>query len=178
MQAQTFWTAGKSKTNNLKTKCEKKEKKWTAVMHGIVKRWGLAQSEIKNLGFVHHLSLQHPEALFFRPSPSTPRLSRLSSLLGRFLYENPPIGSQTPLSDTIHCTRADMKSVLTSGCPVILFFLRGGTRHSNARRRSCDQIKVGEEPGGADFDVLVRGLVGFKFLSRCFALRHPLGIWT
>lgn len=123
-------------------------------------------------------SSQDPDASFFRPSLSTPRLSGLSSLPGRFLYENPPIGSQAPLSDTIHCTRADMKSVLTSRRPVILFFLGGGSRHSKARRRSCDQIKVGEEPGGADFDVLVRTLLGFNFLSRCFALPHPLGMWT
>lgn len=115
------------------------------------------------------------ERFISRPCPSTPRLSRLSSLPRRFLYENPPIGSQAPLSDTIHCTRADMKSVLTSGRPVILFFLCGGTRHSNARRTSCDQIKVGEEPRGADFNVLVRRLVGFKFLSRCFALPTSIG---
>lgn len=155
------------------------KKKWTAVMHAIVKKWGLAQSEIKNLCFVHHLSLQHPDALFSRPSPSTPRLSRLSSLLGRFLYENPPIGSQAPLSDTIHCTRADMKSVLTSGCPVILFFLRGGTRHSNARDADpVTKLKWERSREALILMSLSGSLVGFKFLSRCFALRHPLGIWT
>lgn len=65
-------------------------------------------------------------------------------LAGCFLYENTPIGRQAPLSDTIHCTCIDMKSVLTSSEPV---FLRRRKPHTNARCRSCDQIKGGEGRG-------------------------------
>lgn len=63
MQVQTVWAAGKSKTNNLNTKHEKDGK--NVVMHEIVKKWGLAQSQIKNLYFVRRLSPQRPDALFF-----------------------------------------------------------------------------------------------------------------
>lgn len=106
-------------------------------MHETVKKRGPAQSQIKNLRFVHHLALQHPDSLFFRPSLSTPRLSRLSSLPGRFLYENPPIGSQAPLSDTIHCTRADMKSVLTSAAQLFYF---SSAAEAGIAKRDADPV--------------------------------------
>lgn len=48
------------------------------------------------------------------PTPHSPASPRAFIFPGCFLYENTPIGRQAPLSDTIHFTCIDMKSVLTS----------------------------------------------------------------
>lgn len=71
-----------------------------------------------------------------------------SSWRGCFLYKNTPIGRQAPLSDTIHCSHMDMKSVLTSATEV-----------SAARWKAlcgiCNQIKEAEKFGDTCVDVLV-----------------------
>lgn len=87
--------------------------------------------------------------------PSTPRSPASPGafiLAGCFLYENTPIGRQAPLSDTIHCTCIDMKSVLTSTAE----FRRAAESAYQWRCRSCDQIKEAEEFGDSCADVLVR----------------------
>lgn len=50
----------------------------------------------------------------FTPTPHSPVSPWAFILPGCFLHKNTPIGRQAPLSDTIHCTRIDIKSVLTS----------------------------------------------------------------
>lgn len=58
-------------------------------------------------------------------------------LAGCFLYETTPMGRQAPLSDTIHCTCIDMKSVLTSPTE-----FRGAAETAYEWQCTfCDQIK-------------------------------------
>ena len=83
-------------------------------------------------------------------TPHAPASPRAFILAGCSLYENTPIGRQAPLSDTIHCTCIDMKSVLTSTAEFFLFlffFLPCSPRKTTYQWRcgSCDQIK---EAGG------------------------------
>lgn len=64
---------------------------------------------------VYALSFQSGCFISVLPStPHSPESPGAFILAGCFLYENTPIGRQAPLSDTIHCTCMDMKSVLTS----------------------------------------------------------------
>lgn len=107
--------------------------------------------------FLHLLSLFYhlSPGYFVSLSPPTP-LSPVSPLAfilpGCFLYKNTPIGWQAPLSDTIHCTCVDMKSVLTSTaefCSVVETAYQW-------QCRSCDWIKEAVKFGKIYVDVLVR----------------------
>ncbi len=85
-------------------------------------------------------------------TPHSPASPRAFILAGCFLYENTPIGRQAPLSDTIHCTCIDMKSVLTSTTE----FCGAAETAYQWQCRSCDQIKEAEKFGDSYVDVLVR----------------------
>lgn len=66
-------------------------------------------------------------------------------LAGCFLYENTPIGRQAPLSDTIHCTCIDMKSVLTSTEPGFFCGGGGGNRIPMRDADPVTKLKEGKE---------------------------------
>lgn len=85
-------------------------------------------------------------------TPHSPASPRAFILAGCFLYENTPIGRQAPLSDTIHCTCIDMKSVLTSTTD----FCGAAETAYQWQCRSCDQIKEAGKFGDSYVDVLVR----------------------
>lgn len=86
------------------------------------------------------------------PTPHSPASPGAFILAGCFLYENTPIGRQAPLSDTIHCTCIDMKSVLTSTTE----FCGTAEAAYQWQCRSCDQIKEAVKFGDSYVDVLVR----------------------
>lgn len=86
------------------------------------------------------------------PTPHSPASPGAFILAGCFLYENTPIGRQAPLSDTIHCTCIDMKSVLTSTTE----FCGAAETAYQWQCRSCDQIKEAVKFGDSYVDVLVR----------------------
>lgn len=105
------------------------------------------------LSLVHSLSFL--SGCFISRLPSTPHSPESPGafiLAGCFLYENTPIGRQAPLSDTIHCTCIDMKSVLTSTTE----FCSAAETAYQWQCRSCDQIKGAEKFGDSYVDVLVR----------------------
>lgn len=72
-------------------------------------------------------------------------------LAGCSLYEKTPIGRQAALSDTIHCTCTDMKSVLTSTAE----FCCAAETAYQWDCRSGVQIKEAVKNGHAFADVLV-----------------------
>lgn len=74
-------------------------------------------------------------------TPHSPESPGAFILAGCFLYENTPIGRQASLSDTIHCTCIDMKSVLTSTTE----FCGAAETAYQWQCRSCDQIKEAEK---------------------------------
>lgn len=84
--------------------------------------------------------------------PHSPESPVTFILAGCSLYENTPIGRQAPLSQTIHCTCTDMKSVLTSTTG----FCHSAETAYQRQCRSCDQIKEAEKVGDSYVDVLVR----------------------
>lgn len=100
-------------------------------------------------------SLPFLSGCFISLSPTTPHSPASPGafiLAGCFLYENTPIGRQAPLSDTIHCTCIDMKSVLTSTTE----FCGAAETAYQWQCRSCDQIKEALKFGDSYVDVLVR----------------------
>lgn len=103
--------------------------------------WHVCVSSSLSLSFhTFTLSLSFLSGYFISlllPTSHSPASPGAFILAGCFLYENTPIGRQAPMSDTIHCTCIDMKSVLTSTtefCVVVETAYQW-------QCRSCDQIK-------------------------------------
>lgn len=86
------------------------------------------------------------------PTPHSLASPRAFIVAGCFLYENTPIGRQAPLSDTIHRTCIDMKSVLTSTTE----FCGAVETAYQWQCRFCDQIKEAVKFGDSYVDILVR----------------------